>query len=392
MGRGRPSAVALFLLAAACGGPTVNTPSGATLIPASEPAEVESVLFLMGDAGNAIPGRSPLLARMRADIEWWAGRLDRDSAVAVLILGDVIYPRGMHPPDDEEFPRDSAVAMGQIDLVAGPEASKRGARLWFMAGNHDWGLREDWPGYVRIRRLGDFVAAERARTGVLAELVPEAGSGGPVVIDWGTSFRLLLLDTAWWLLEGDEGSRGAVLEAIDEAFATAGDREIVMAAHHPFRSGGPHGGSFSFWETMGIRYVLFRSGAILQDISSRPYRELEVGLREIFTRHRVPLVFAGGHEHSLQILEAIESTEPRFNLISGSGSKLSSVGPVDGLVFGQSTPGYMRMVIEKDGGVTLFVIAADEQFQHCPGAEPARTECMAVAEEQYRTVYSRRLK
>lgn len=376
----------------ACGGPTVSTPSGATLIPAPAPSEVESVLFLMGDAGDALPGRSPVLALMREDIEWWTSQLDRDSSIAVLVLGDIVYPRGLHPPGDGEYGRDSAVVMGQIDLVTGPSARERGARVWFMAGNHDWGLREDWEGYVRLRRFEEFVAAERSRTGVTAELVPVAGSGGPVVVDWGKNYRLLILDTAWWLLAGDAETRAAVLAAIDEAFATAGGRELLLAAHHPFRSGGPHGGSFSFWETMGIRYILFRSGAILQDISSRPYRELETGLREIFSRYGVPLAFIGGHEHSLQLLEAIKPTDPLFSIVSGSASKLSSVGPVDGLVFGQSAPGYMRLVIEKNGGVTLFVVAAAERFQHCPGEEPARTTCMEMARVEYGTVYSRRLK
>src|SRR5690606_7365855 len=96
---------------------------------------------------------------------------------------------------------------------------------------------------------------------------------------------------------------------------------------------------FSFWETFGVRYVLFRSGAILQDISSRPYRELDSGLRSIFSRYDPPIAFIGGHEHSLQVIEGVEPTDPLYNIVSGSGSKLSSVGPVEGLVFGQTAPG-----------------------------------------------------
>src|SRR5690606_3609827 len=116
-------------------------------------------------------------------------------------------------------------------------------------------------------------------------------------LDWGHHYRIVMLDTAWWLLEGDQAARLEVLRGIEEAFATAGDRTLMLAAHHPFRSGGPHAGGFSFWSTLGVRYLLYRSGAILQDITSRPYRQLEAGLRDIFGRHGPPLAFMGGHEH-----------------------------------------------------------------------------------------------
>jgi hypothetical protein len=380
------------LLSAACAGPSVHTPSGVTLLPDPDPASVASVIFLLGDAGEAIPGRSPLLERMRDDVEWWSERLESDSTVTVLVLGDNVYPRGLRAPEDEERGRDSLVIMGQLDLVTGPEARSKAAYLYFLTGNHDWGLREDWEGYIRVRRLEDFVLAQRLRTGVRAEVTPAPGSGGPVVIDRNDHYRLLILDTPWWLLSNEAEAHTALLKAVDEAFVTAGDREILIAAHHPFRAGGPHGGNFSFWETLGARYLLFRSGAILQDISSRPYRDLERGLQEIFRRHGPPLAFIGGHEHSLQLLEAVEPTDPSFSIVSGAGSKLSSIGPVEGMLFGQSAPGYMRMIFEKNGGVTLSVVSAPEQFQHCPSEEEARVACMEAGISAYNTVFSKRLR
>src|SRR5690606_12528502 len=149
----------------------------------------------------------------------------------------------------------------------------------------------------------------REHTGAEVALEPPAGTGGPTIVDLGDHTRLLLLDTAWWLLydQFDEGvARDGVLKAIELAIMEAGDREIMIAAHHPFNSAGPHGGEFDFWETFGLRYVLARSGAILQDVSSLPYRELEAGLRDIFARRGEPLVFIGGHEHSLQVIHGLE--------------------------------------------------------------------------------------
>jgi len=388
----RVAAACALVAISACGPSSVFTPSGAELIPSPAPTEVESVLFFLGDPGDAHEATSPLLHRLRADIESWSEALESDSSVAVVVLGDILYPVGLEGPGSSTYDADTAVIMSQVRLVGGPWGLARSARGFSLAGNHDWGLRENYEGFVRLATLDTFLSSAAAATGALVELVPDAGTGGPVVLDLGEQHRLLLLDTAWWLVAATATDRQSVLRAVDEAFASAGDREVLIAAHHPFKSGGPHGGAFSFWETLGVRYLLYRSGAILQDVSSRPYRELEVGLRSIFERHGRPLAFIGGHEHSLQVIEATEPSDPEYSLVSGSGSKNSAVGPLDGLVFGQSAPGYMRLVLERGGGVSVFVEAAPPEYLNCPGAEPDRKTCMAEGLASFQTVFSRRLR
>jgi hypothetical protein len=386
-------ALLLALTMAACTGSQPPPPPQAIApIPAPDPARVESVLFLVGDPGDAVTDRSPTLQRLRQDIEDWAQRLEADSAVVTLILGDLIYPVGLRPPDHPAFDSDTAVFMSQVRLVQGPEAFRRGARLFFLAGNHDWGGRERRAGPARIRNLDEFVEFARATTGAAVDLVPEVGTGGPHLVDLGDRLRLILLDTAWWLLASDEAQHAEVLGGIERAMATAGDREVLIAAHHPFESVGPHGGHFPFWETFGLRYLLARSGAILQDVTSGPYRDLERGLRQIFGRLGPPLIFAGGHEHSLQVIEGRVETDPRFNLVSGSASKLTRVGYEPGVRYAASAPGYMRVVFEKDGGVILFVEATDPEYLKCRGADEERDRCVAEGVAAFGTVHSRRLR
>jgi hypothetical protein len=367
----------------------------APAVPLPQPADVERVVFLLGDPGTARATHYPILPVLRNDIEWWSQRLEADSAVMMFVLGDIVYPLGLHPPGSEEYPGDSAIVMDQVQLLAGPAAVERGARGFFLPGNHDWGLEHDWEGFVRLKTLSDFLGMAREETGAHVQLAPEAGTGGPMILDLGRQVRFLLLDTAWWLLEGGRLTaerQDDVLAGVDEAMRTAGDREVIVLAHHPFRSAGPHGGEFSFFRTFGLRYLLARSGAILQDVTSVPYRELERGLREIFRRRGTPLAFIGGHEHSLQVLGPLSPTDPNFNIVSGAGSKLSKVGAADAMYFGRSQPGYMRLVFEKGGGVTLFVVAAPEDFRACPTGDPERAECMQAGMAAFATVYSHRLR
>ena len=377
---------------AACGPPPIPQMPSWDPLPEPDPANVESVIFLLGDAGDVVSSSSPVLTRLTEDVEWWSDELERDSAVAVLVLGDIIYPNGMRDPGTPEYDRDTAIVLSQTRVVSGEQALEHKAHMYFMAGNHDWGRRMHWEGFVRLKNLDDYLESVRAWSGASVYLVPEAGAGGPHVVDWGDHLRLILLDTAWWLLSADEVEKQGVLSRIEEAFETAGDREIALAAHHPFKSGGPHGGGISIWELIGVRYILHRSGAILQDVTSEPYRALESGLRGIFARHEPPLGFFGGHEHSLQVVLGVEPTDPEFSLISGSGSKLSEIGPEAGLVFGRSAPGYMKVVIEKDGGVTLYVEATRPEFLACEAVEVGPSECLQEGLAAMETVYSRRLR
>lgn len=384
----------LLVLGGGCVRPRVPGPLPESVGP-PDTAAVESVIFLVGDAGEARHETHPILTRLSQDIERWAERLEADSAVTVLFLGDIVYPLGLNPPDSDLYPADSAVAMDQVLLLAGPRARARGARGYFLAGNHDWGLEKDWEGAVRLANLSNFLVMAREHTGADVALEPPAGTGGPTVLDIGEHVRMLLLDTAWWLLYGEEEDgleHLGVLKGVEEAMLTAGDRQVMFAAHHPFVSAGPHGGEFNFWRTLGVRYLLVRSGAILQDVSSMPYRQLEGGLRDIFSRVGPPLAFLGGHEHSLQIIHGLRPTDPSYNVVSGAASKNSSVGTADGMQFGLSAPGYMRLVIMKDGSMSLFVEAAPAQYLSCPATGEAREECIREGAAAFEVVHAQRLR
>lgn len=360
-------------------------------IPAPNPSEVERVLFLVGDPGEARSEYYPILPRLQRDIEWWAERLRGDSAVTVLFLGDIVYPLGIHAPGTEEFPHDSAIVMDQVRLLAGPFARQRRAQGYFMAGNHDWGLETEWEGYVRLKNLDSFLKLARTHTGAAVRLVPEAGRGGPYVVDLGEHVRLVILDTAWWILNGGRAAGGgqrAVLERIQAAMRSAGKRQVIFAAHHPFQSAGPHGGEFSFWETFGVRYILARSGAVLQDLTSLPYRELKAGLRSIFNQTGPPLLFVGGHEHSLQLIEGRWPNDPKFSIVSGAASKVSGIGREKNMRFGRAAPGYMRLLVHRDGRMSVSVESVPERFKSCPKEAPQRQVCMAAGVAAFQTVHS----
>src|SRR5215210_3225525 len=94
-------------------------------VPTPNPQDVESVLFLIGDAGDALLNTSPTLARLRQDVDLWSGQLAADSAVAVLFLGDDRYPEGVRPVESSFYAGDTAVVLSQVRTVTGANALQK---------------------------------------------------------------------------------------------------------------------------------------------------------------------------------------------------------------------------------------------------------------------------
>jgi hypothetical protein len=351
--------------------------TGAARPPAATPpplADVESSVFLIGDAG--VPAASdPVLTELTKQ----AARDPARSLIA--FLGDNIYPRGMPAPR----------APGRQDaerrLRAQIEAARAsGAPAIFVPGNHDWADRGS--GWEGIRRQGAFVAEHG---GGRITMEPPGGCPGPVVRDLGERLRVVAVDTEWWLYRGAKpvdptsscpaDSEQEVLEALGNAIRSAGDRRVVVVAHHPLASGGTHGGNFTWSDHLfplrarhpwlwiplpgvGSGYPMARQrGVSNQDMSGTLNRKMREALAGVFTKHP-PLVYAAGHEHNLQVLKGKDTP---YLLVSGAGAfgHLTRVHDTRATLFARTASGFMRIDVDKDGEARLAVVVVPGR-----GAQP----------------------
>lgn len=361
-------------------------------VPVPETADVDAVVFLVGDAGLAIEGRSPMLEKLKSDVEAWSAALARDSAVSIIFLGDNVYPDGVHDRGHPSFPRDSIHLWSQIGLLSGEAALEHNTVGLFLTGNHDWGNMVGRRALERVHNLEAELVRAREQ-GPRVALLPPAGHPGPIVRDLRQNVRLVLMDSQWFLREDSEAARTIFFRDLRNALETAEDREIILLAHHPFATSGPHGVLASGTRSTGLLYLLQRSGTLVQDLNSPAYGSFRDRMRVTFQRtDRIPLVFAGGHDHSLQVLDGLQPGDPRNILVSGSGSKLSTISDTTGLRFGAVRPGYMSLVFRRDDTVDLFVTAGDPGRMLCPDSvDDQLTECMREGVASYEVVYSETL-
>ena len=353
-----------------------------------EPAQVDAVVFLVGDAGATLKNHTPLLPALQTQVEQWSAALRRDSAVSILFLGDNVYPQGVHDREDPQFELDSLRLWSQIDLVAGPAAVRHGTLGLFVTGNHDWGNTVGEAGAHRVQNQAAQLVAGR-KAGRSVALLPAPGDPGPVVRDLRRNVRIAFFDTHWFLQERASAQRAQFFERLTKALNGSRDREVILVAHHPYYSAGPHGAIVPGYHTLGVAYVLKQAGALVQDLNSPPYDALLAGMRTTFeASHKPPLIYAGGHDHSLQVLTGADDADPRFVLVSGAGSKVSSLQMGPGLVWGGAEPGYMMLVFRKDDAVDLFVVAGDKQYRECAGTDSVVAACMAAGRAAFKIVYS----
>jgi hypothetical protein len=177
------------------------------------------------------------------------------------------------------------------------------------------------------------------------------------------SANLIFLDTHWWLQKSDslpycaQDNAAEVVAELNgqlEAAKKAKRRAIVLA-HHPLASYGKHGG---FKREPGKNWLpAWLVGH--QDVGRPKNKEMVEDLHKALAAHP-PLLYAAGHDHSLQVLKGTGGAA--YVAVSGSGSKTSAVTRGKGItLFAHGRPGFMMVYFWENGEVWLSVVEPEHE-------------------------------
>jgi calcineurin-like phosphoesterase family protein len=365
-GRYRFWLAAALLGTSGCAG---SPPPGPAPVPAVPAGEVESSLYLIGDAGDPNPHGEPVLEALRRDLG------SHGSRRVVLFLGDNAYPKGLPAPGAAGRREAERRLAEQVKVV-----TSSGATGFFVMGNHDWAKYGN-EGWEAVRRQEGFI--DSAGQGAVS-VQPGGGCPGPKLVDVGR-LRLLLVDTQWWLHPGPKprdptsdcptDAESEIIDSLRAGLAGAAGRVVVVAGHHPLVSGGVHGGHFGWkdhlfplraiepwlWVPLpliGSLYPALRqSGVSRQDMSSRAYQRLIAGFRRAFAEVP-PALYAAGHDHGLQV---IAKRIVPLELVSGGGiyGHNSRSVSIRGSLLAHQASGYARLDVPRTGHARLAVIEVD---------------------------------
>jgi hypothetical protein len=317
-------------------------------------------LLLIGDAGEP-QVNDAVLQKLR----FWASKIPEKSMI--IFLGDNIYPSGLPEETDATRPEAERRLSAQVDTILNSKA-----RGFFIAGNHDWKQ-----GSAGLIREADFIRQILGRDQVF---LPPPGCPGPVKIDVA-SLRIIVLDTEFWLNKQLKPNATClhtnmedVIEEIKNFVRTAESRHIVLITHHPLASRGAHGGFYNWKDHLfpltniknwmwiplpiiGSLYPFLRWNVRKhpQELNSPEYKTMIARFDEIFSEKRA-LINAGGHDHSLQVLEGGQGVS--YILVSGAGtmSKSTPVGHTKYTLFAHQHGGFMVIDFLEDGNIWLRVV------------------------------------
>jgi hypothetical protein len=371
----------------------------ATPSPASMPSKdsIEVAIFLIGDAGSEAYDGEPVLHELALQSDSL-----RPVRQYVVFLGDNVYPRGI-PPEGHPSRKDA-----ERRLAAQVLAIRKGsAQGLLIPGNHDWD-RQGRDGWNAIRRQDSLT---RRFGGKDVRLAPSGGCPGPDVVDLGEHVRIIAMDTEWWL-HNDVKPYGPsspcptktyqeVADSLGGALRDKGDRHAIVVTHHPMRSGGIHGGSFTLGDhifplrnfkrwlwiplpLIGSLYPFARQmGISNQDVFGGKYRLMRGAFERAFYQHP-PLVVASGHDHDLQVIRGGRSgiTWAAYQLVSGAGilGHASVVRDIEGTLFKREAAGFMRLDVTRNGRVRLSVTTVVPEGKRREG-ESAEVYSLWLTEE-----------
>ncbi|MCP4908027.1 MAG: hypothetical protein GY910_23895 [bacterium] len=285
-------------------------------------------VVLLGDAGAPMESEPVLAALTR-----WADVYADDTTV--IFLGDNVYPAGVE---------EDAITEGE-EILRKQIVATTADRI-FVPGNHDWGH----PGRGRLMRQQEYVDANGA------EFIPRDGCPGPVLRTIvapteggprGISAIVFDIDPWYFNLESVGDCPGnktpeEMADALGEMLRTHQDQWLIVGAHHPLRTGGPHGGftrgAVGDFIT-GFIYLIFGT---LQDTTEEQYQEIMAPV-ETALASSPPAIYAAGHDHNIQVLKGGDQAD--FQIVSGAGATVrvsdGDVTDIEGTLFAHGHAGFV---------------------------------------------------
>ncbi len=307
-------------------------------------------IVLLGDAGySQLSPLEPSL-QLAANIA-----KEEPNKTKVLFLGDNIYTRGF-PVLKEGQSSYNKKQLKQISfLTAQLQVAKlSGSQSYILPGNHDWIAKQ-------VDEQASYIHSYASDNKLKAEFVPYNKGNIPLPeIVHLDGISLLFIDSTWWLRKSGKNI-DKVNKKIDELVTQLKTKyaknTLLIASHHPIKSIGPHGNLGEIDVCIKATKCKHRKiGDIAHPVSQRAFKTLQQRLASIDN-----VIYAAGHDHSLQVFEFDNKGSQQIALVSGSANhnKLSAVGQSHDNVFALSEVGFMVLDVYQNN-VQLKVYTAEK--------------------------------
>ncbi len=277
---------------------------------------------------------------------------------SVVMLGDNIYYFGFPNKDEDQTEYTDSQLEDISHLEAQLQIAKHsGAEIFVVPGNHDWYAEQ-------VDSQAQYIEDYASTHNIKAHFVPHQLEQDPLPeIIHRESVSIIFIDSMW-LIKADDEQYQKALSTLNQLMLEARqqypDNLILVTAHHPIETMGPHNRyytSFAYHAFIATVELFMEND---QDTDHPRYQRMITGLEQSLAQFD-KVVFAAGHDHNLQIFKSPEDKAPEYRLVSGAAntSKITGVGTNENSQFALAREGLMEMEIY-DNGILLNVYAIDQ--------------------------------
>lgn len=326
---------------------------------------VTARIVLIGDGGALVNGKHPVAAAVRH-------YLHPDKKTTIVYLGDNLYRWGLPDESNIKFVLSRSVLDSQMAVAANTPA-----HVYMIPGNHDWanGRSDGWETLLRQEAYVNLMKEKNV------QFVPEGGCPGPVEVKINKDVVMIVFDSQWFLHHYEKPgiewdcpckTESEFMLQLSELIRKNFDKLVIIACHHPFMSNGIHGGYFGLKQhlfpltdmkknlyiplpVIGSIYPISRSVfGSPQDISYPAYQNMVAKIEAETKMHR-NVIFATGHDHSLQLLKDTSN----YYIVSGSGCHTSRVENSKSSLFTKDVIGFSVLEVSKNKNVRVKFYSVD---------------------------------
>ncbi len=313
-------------------------------------------VLLVGDAGLWLE-EDPTLAALG---EW----AETAPASTTLFLGDNLYNEGLRDDDRERG-----------EKILKQQLAATGGRKIFVPGNHDWGL---FPSSYSVRAIRNQQELVDGWPDGSAAFLPKDGCMGPVARELAPAapgrraLVAVLADPTPWLNENvlgecpEEESYESHVARLDEVLTAHADDWVILATHYPILTGGPHGGlTYGFFIDLLLGILTVPTGGRLANTYEPGYADWIEAIEPVLRAHP-PIVYAAGHDHNLQVLDA-DGRAGAF-VVSGAGAveRVSTVTHLPETLFAHAHPGFVVLDFGRRDGREVVLLRVVEAGKDAP--------------------------
>lgn len=315
--------------------------------------------YLIGDAGKPdLKEQEPTLKLLEMHLSGAPGNS------SVIFLGDNIYTYGMPAADNENRPLSEARINESLKILENYDG-----RVFFVPGNHDWYAKDVQPYalYEEEKYIEEYLDNDEV-------FIPAGGSPGPEAISLSDDVVLIAIDSYRWIRDLDKvkGSKtGTPKEGLEEftnslteLLLANSNKNVIIADHHPYYTNGGHGGYYSWKDhlfplrvinkklyiplpVLGSILPFMRKIGLSKEDKTNKYYKRFVNTMLATTAGFNNVVYASGHEHSLQL----HQHHQQHFIVSGSGTKSSYLRKGHKMAFGHMSKGFTKLYIYEDGSM-----------------------------------------